>query len=225
MPYNLIIHGFYYKAENFYCRLGCNYIMKYKNLISLSALLNGCRWVKARRAAEGGFSLIELMVSVGIMSITLLLVLAVFVGSTRASQKSVDLTAGIVVAESVLTREVYSIVNDAKYSSIRNKLLKGEGTVASGVKNLNNTTFIWELTSTKVVDDTSTATDNPFGVKNSLLKLDAEVWWYKTGAGPDVDDNGIAAGKSSGMSGDNKRQGYGTLHCEMSRLYNESASF
>jgi len=200
--------------------------MKFKNMLSLSALLSVCRRIKDRRGAEGGFSLIELMVSVGIMSITLLLVLAVFVGSTRASQKSVDLTAGIVVAESVLTREVYSIVNDTKYSStIKNKLLKGDGTViASGVKNLNNTTFIWELTSTKVVDDTSTATDNPFGVKNSLLKLDAEVWWYKTGAGPNVDENGIAEGQS-GVSGDNKRQGYGTLHCEMSRLYNESASF
>ncbi|MBQ7502175.1 type II secretion system protein [bacterium] len=200
--------------------------MEYKNLLSLSKLLSGWRRTKERRKAEGGFSLIELMVSVGIMSITLLLVLAVFVGSTRASQKSVDLTAGIVVAESVLTKEVYNIVNDSKYpANIRNKLLKGDGKpVASGVKNLNNTTFIWELTSTKVVNDTSTATDNPFGVKNSLLKLDAEVWWYKTGAGPNVDENGIAEG-GSGVSGDNKRQGYGTLHCEMSRLYNESASF
>ena len=80
----------------------------------------GREWKRLRRAGRG-FSLLELMVSVGIMSVTLLLVLAVFTGSMRASRKTTDLTAGVVVAETVLNEVVASSSSDDAGNSKKDK--------------------------------------------------------------------------------------------------------
>ena len=191
------------------------------------------RLARERSAAlrSGGFSLLELMVSVGIMSVTLLLVLAVFTTSMRGSQKSTDLTAGVVVAESVLTKEVYDIVNskpgDGAKADAKTALMDGNGkVVASGIKNLNHTTFVWELKSTKVIPDGSVS---GAGTTNNLLKLDATVWWGKTASIIPGDANEFVAGKGADSTSDNKRNeavaGKGVLRCELSRLYNSSSEF
>ncbi|MBQ7528667.1 prepilin-type N-terminal cleavage/methylation domain-containing protein, partial [bacterium] len=179
---------------------------------------------------QRGFSLVELMVSVGIMSVTLLLVMAVFTTSMRAGQKSVDLAAGVLVAETVLTKDVYDVVHGkgegvasgSSVDSMKANLLNGDGSVVmSGIKELNNTTFIWELKSTKLsgVDIDADISD--------LLKLDVEVWWYKTGSNVDALENGeMGSGRAWNSDSERKnksRAGFGILHCSMSRLYNASA--
>ena len=173
----------------------------------------------------------ELMVSVGIMSVTLLLVLAVFTGSMKASQKTTDLTAGVIVAETVLTKDVYNIMNQVKDESAgttaKEHLEKG-GVVASGIKNLNNTTFVWELNSTKVDSSDSGSSVGGTTINNQLVKLDVVVWWGKSGA--EVDSYSSQAGEMStgefkGERGTMSMTHAGILRCEMSRLYNISSEF
>ncbi|MGM9999292.1 MAG: prepilin-type N-terminal cleavage/methylation domain-containing protein [Candidatus Bruticola sp.] len=183
------------------------------------------------RRQLSGFSLLELMVSVGIMSVTLLLVLAVFTGSMKASQKTTDLTAGVIVAETVLTKDVYNIVNKVSEEAdlgAYDKLVGGGGVVASGIKNLNNTTFVWELTSNKVVDSGSGSGSSGSEVtKNDLVKLDVVIWWGKSGdqvadySSGSGDMKAAAAANTTTLSMTNA----GILRCEMSRLFNVSSDF
>lgn len=60
---------------------------------------------------QPGFSLIELLVALGILATTLVMVVGVFLTVTRATQKSLDLTAGTVVAQSILSREIYEAMS------------------------------------------------------------------------------------------------------------------
>lgn len=176
------------------------------------------------------------MVSVGIMSVTLLLVLAVFTGSMRASRKTTDLTAGVVVAETVLNEVVASSSSDDagnskkdKYSEVKAAILSGNSSsptvVASGVKNLNNTTFIWQLSST-CVSQGGTTTGTHEGGDNSLYKLDIVVWWGKTGEteAASTSDTGVS---TTGVTDDKTLvvAGQGVLRYEMSRLYNANSNF
>ncbi|MGM9992715.1 MAG: prepilin-type N-terminal cleavage/methylation domain-containing protein [Candidatus Bruticola sp.] len=196
-----------------------------------SSVSSAYRYIKPYRRQLSGFSLLELMVSVGIMSVTLLLVLAVFTGSMKASQKTTDLTAGVIVAETVLTKDVYNIVNKVSGEAdvgAYDKLVGGGGVVASGIKNLNNTTFVWELTSNKVVDSgTGSVSSGSEVAKNDLVKLDVVIWWGKSGD---------QVTEYSSASGDMKAEGAkntttlsttnaGILRCEMSRLFNVSSDF
>ncbi len=186
-------------------------------------------YILERRQKCTGFSLLELMVSVGIMSVTLLLVLAVFTGSMKASQKTTDLTAGVIVAETVLTKDVYNIVNKVDKEadeSAFDKLKKG-GVVASGIKNLNNTTFVWELSSSRV-DNTDSGT--PVGgttIDNQLVKLDVVVWWGKSGdkVYEYSSDNGNMQVGGAKDTTTLSMTHAGILRCEMSRLYNISSEF
>lgn len=183
-----------------------------------------------RRQKRAGFSLLELMVSVGIMSVTLLLVLAVFTGSMKASQKTTDLTAGVIVAETVLTKDIYNIVNQVEKEADKGafeKLKKG-GAVASGIKNLNNTTFVWELNSTRIDSTDSGTSVGGTTIDNQLVKLDVVVWWGKSGSS--VDEYSSESGDmKAGAAVDGKTTlsmtHAGILRCEMSRLYNISSEF
>lgn len=187
-------------------------------------------YILNHRRKHMGFSLMELMVSVGIMSVTLLLVLAVFTGSMKASQKTTDLTAGVIVAETVLTKDVYNIMNqvDKEADKSAKEHLENGGVVASGIKNLNNTTFVWELNSTKVSNSDSGASASGTAIDNKLMKLDVVVWWGKSGAEVDSyssKEGQMAAGKFSGDDKTMSMSHAGILRCEMSRLYNVSSEF
>ena len=185
-----------------------------------------------RRQKRIGFSLLELMVSVGIMSVTLLLVLAVFTGSMKASQKTTDLTAGVIVAETVLTKDIYNIVNQVEKEADKGafeKLKKG-GIVASGIKNLNNTTFVWELNSTRIDSTDSGTSVGGTTIDNQLVKLDVVVWWGKSGkdyVGEYSSNDGDMKAGQEAVSRDKTLilEHAGILRCEMSRLYNISSEF
>ncbi len=200
---------------------------------------------RCRERRAGGFSLLELMVSIGILSVTLLLIMAVFTGSMRASQKSTDLTAGVIVAETVLTKEVNDIITkgsgqtadgktiavDETYKAALGKLTGGSpGVLCSGIKLLNNTTFVWELSVTPIAVSAggSSSSGADSGFSNDLVKLDATVWWGDSGAIDALEAEERTSGKvSSNAYGGSKNEynqarGMGILRCEMSRLYNVS---
>lgn len=186
-------------------------------------------FILRRRQKRTGFSLLELMVSVGIMSVTLLLVLAVFTGSMKASQKTTDLTAGVIVAETVLTKDIYNIVNQVDKEADKGAFenLKKGGMVASGIKNLNNTTFVWELNSTRIDSTDSGTSVGGTTIDNQLVKLDVVVWWGKSGeqVGEYSSDNGNMSSTKKANDTTLSMTHAGILRCEMSRLYNISSEF
>lgn len=197
----------------------------------------GCRSFanKAQRRRLFGFSLIELMISVGIMATTLLLVVGVFTNVMRASRKSVDLTAGTLVAESVMNRELYSIMTGPDKAAFfkdgtvpaasSHNLQAGEvkpNELLSGTERLNETVFTYKMYA-KALDLTDPGAGAAEGSnaksvsdKNRVVKVDVVVWWWAEGA---------KNGEEPANGTDNTRQGYGILRTELTRLVNQNSKF
>ena len=152
---------------------------------------------------RAGFSLVELMISVGIMSTTLLLVLGVFTNVMKASRKAVDLTAGTIVAEGVISTEMYAIMGDEVAKNLFFKKTYNDPFV-EGTKHLNNSTFVYRMYATEIPIGTKVLTDN------RVKKIDVIVWWWADGEGNVTTD---------------KRAGYGYLRTELSRLVNENSKY
>lgn len=147
------------------------------------------------------------MISIGILATSLLLVVGIFVTVTKASQKSLDLTAGTVIAESVLNRELYAVMSS---DSARNRFFASlesmyDGSaenryLVKGTERLNQTVFTYVLYANNVI----TAEEG-----NRVKKVDAVVWWWNEG----------------GTAVAGVRPGYGFLRSEVSRLVNENSRF
>lgn len=117
---------------------------------------------------EKGFSLIELMLAVSIIATALLLFIGVFLAMFKSSQKGVDLTAGTVVAESVLSQYLYD--RQEMSGGLPVNLIDNVGSPVTGTATLNKTIFTYEITCQDV------------GTGN-LKKIDVIVWWWQD-AGP-----------------------------------------
>src|SRR5579883_982743 len=61
---------------------------------------------------QGGFSIMELVVAVGIMATAVLLIIGIFFTLFHVSEKSVDKVAGFTIAESLLVQEAYQLCGD-----------------------------------------------------------------------------------------------------------------
>ncbi|MCE1248390.1 MAG: type II secretion system GspH family protein [Firmicutes bacterium] len=114
-----------------------------------------------------GFSLIELVLAVSIVATALILFIGIFFAMFRASQKGVDLTAGTVVAESVLNQYLYD--QQEKTGGLPVNLTDNSGSPYTGTTSLNKTIFTYEIT----CQDTD-STD--------LKRLDVQVWWWQSDA-------------------------------------------
>ena len=148
-----------------------------------------------------GFSLVELMVSMAIISTTLLMIMGVFMTVFKASKKAVDLTAGTIFAESVLNRELRNLMTDP---AERGKFFQSNNKVyAEGVDRLNEAYFTYKM----YVTDVSFPTSISSRTDNKMKRVDVIVWWWGTGA----EKNG--------------RDGYGTLRTEVSRIVNQQAVY
>lgn len=147
-----------------------------------------------------GFSLVELMISIGILATSLLLVVGIFMTVTRASQKSLDLTAGTIIAESVLSRELYSIMGDDTTRAGFFAANDPSVPIVQGTERLNQTVFTYLIYANTVMGGE---------VGNRVKKVDTVVWWWNEG----------------GSSVAGVRPGYGFLRSEVSRLVNENSKF
>jgi hypothetical protein len=118
-------------------------------------LLNGMKECDPRlRTLCGGFSFLELMVSLSILATSILLVLGLFVHLFNASQKGVDLTAGTVAGESALQEFLY----DTPWPAQR------LASPYSGMVPLNNQSYLYYI----YVQDLNT----------SLKRVDMIVTWW-----------------------------------------------
>ncbi len=142
----------------------------------------------------------ELLVSIGILATALLMVVGVFLTVTRASQKSLDLTAGTLVAQSVLSREIYGIMRDENSRRLFFQRDYQADPLVRGTERLNQTVFTYLLYANTVMGAE---------VGNRVKKVDAVVWWWNEEA----------------TSVPGARAGYGTLRSEVTRLVNENSRY
>ena len=142
----------------------------------------------------------ELLVSVGILGTALVMVVGVFLTVTRASQKSLDLTAGTVVAQSVLSRELHGIMShEASRRTFFDRDYRTDPWVR-GTERLNQTAFTYLLYANTVMNG---------DVGNRVKKVDAVVWWWNEEA----------------TSVPGAKAGYGFLRSEVTRLVNENSRY
>jgi len=150
----------------------------------------------------------ELVISVGIISTAILLVIGVFTFLFRASQKSVDLTAGTVVAESIMENELEQFIYNptlrmavmTNHASYNNTILE------SGTKSYNGSNFTYGIYVTDLsnMGSTSSITQN-----YPIISMNVVCSWWDSGGG--------LAGSA--------RTGYGLLSVEMTRILVYSADF
>jgi type II secretory pathway pseudopilin PulG len=122
------------------------------------------REICVKKRTVSGFSLIELVLAVSIVATALLLFIGLFFTMFRASQKGVDLTAGTIVAESVLNQYLYD--QQEKTGGLTVNLVDNSGSPYTGTTSLNKTIFTYEITCQD--------TDN-----TDLKKVDVQVWWWQ----------------------------------------------
>ena len=127
-------------------------------------------------------SIVELVISIGVLSTMILLVLGIYSGLINGSQKSVDLTAGSVVAEGLLSQQIYQITsNDTTRNAIYGTPCAAPTVYKSGTYSLNNIIYAYKIYSQDVSLGTpfhSQATDGTTaGGATTLKRLDIVVWW------------------------------------------------
>ncbi len=142
----------------------------------------------------------ELMVSMGIISTTLLMIMGVFMTVFRSSQKAVDMTAGTIFAESVMNKELRVIMTDTNKRGNFFNLNYSNTPYVEGVERLNNSVFTYKMYATDI-SMPSWRTDN------KMKRVEVVVWWMGTG------------------TENSSRDGYGTLRTEVTRIVNQQSVY
>lgn len=151
-----------------------------------------------------GFSLAELILSMGFFAMVILTLIGLGIAITRTDSKALESSAGGLIADQVLERTVAELKrNDPE--GVREDFFSGNFSAApwsSGELTNDRTVFYYEVFGTTVL---STGTGNPLADgldKNRLKKVDVHVWW----AGEDTQS----------------RQGSGRLEVWSTRLISEA---
>lgn len=150
---------------------------------------------------SGGFSLIELLVALGLATIATVLVVATILKVVIPSQKATDLSAGHAMAQAVMQEEIYAVLDGTGPISKATFLNNDSPPLAplTGTRTVNDTQFEYRIYH-QTVQDVVAATPVGGSIENRLKKVDVVVWWWNQNPG-DV------------------RQGYGKLRTEASQLF------
>lgn len=153
----------------------------------------------------GGFSLIELLISMSIIATALVFLIGVFTTGMRANRKSVDLTAGVLVAESIISQELYGILQDDTKREVFFNNSTSSTTVpyVQGVRYNNNTKFTYKMFVSNV-DSIGEGTDN------AMKKIDVQVWWWNNEEATTEEEKSF-------------RAGYGIVSVGLTRLVNQQS--
>ena len=127
---------------------------------------------KCQSKKTQGFSIIELLISMSIISIALVFLIDVFTTGMKANRKSVDLTAGTLVAEEIISQELYGILSDNDKSNAFFAKNDDKVEYVKGVKYHNNTKFTYKM----FISDVKNMGDADNS--NKMKKVDVQVWWW-----------------------------------------------
>ena len=169
---------------------------------------NVCKSViRGQMGPAKGFSIMELLISMSIIATVLVFLIGVFTTGMRANRKSVDLTAGVLVAESVISQELYGILADPYNSDAFFKSnYSASSEYVKGTRYNNNTKFTYKMF---VKDVTNIGDSGSSGAKNAMKKVDVQVWWWND--------------EKNGEPADDWRAGYGVVSVGLTRLVNQQS--
>jgi len=162
--------------------------------------------MKHRSKKVPAFTLLELILSVGLVATCLLIVVGIFAAIISSSQKASDFAGGSLVAESELNRNIYDVVNqEPPYTGQKSTIFATTSrTLLSPPGSYNVTqgrqTYLCNLY-VEGVYDPGTSPASP----NRLVRFDIEVNW-----------TGDAALQT--------RAGQGRLTTSLSRFANENST-
>ena len=121
------------------------------------------------------FSLLELMISMMILAVAILLTLGIFMSGVKGSQKGQDLSAGVLVAKSVLNEEMLKIQTGAGTISSATFFSQDTPTI-TGQRVVGTTTFDYEIRHSLVNDIGGTPIGDGLPL-NRVKKVDILVTW------------------------------------------------
>ncbi|MDQ7822702.1 MAG: prepilin-type N-terminal cleavage/methylation domain-containing protein [Candidatus Eremiobacteraeota bacterium] len=110
-------------------------------------------------AAKRGFSIIELMVAVFILSTCLLLIIGIFTFLFNSVQKGVDLTTGMAIGEMALNKYLWN-----NYGNVSSA---GE---VNQTETINKMPFYYNIRS------------EPVDADSRLLRVSCRIYWWEKGA-------------------------------------------
>jgi len=138
------------------------------------------------RSRRQGFSLIELIVSIGIVGTSLILLVGIFTVLLNGSQKASDLTSGSAIADGLLSQQVYQIMAvDSNRVTFFKTAYSTPQVINGGTYSLNNTVFFYKIYVQDVALGATlhnSSTDGSTG-QTLLKRLDVVLWWSDETAG------------------------------------------
>jgi prepilin-type N-terminal cleavage/methylation domain-containing protein len=113
-----------------------------------------------------GFSLLELMLSVGLLAVVLLFVIASFTSLLRGGRKSADLTAANFIADALIQK----MQADSNFlqSALSGTIYGAEQ--GQRQKDLNNVVYDYSVTADQIQVSSSPL--------QNLYQVNVEVWWW-----------------------------------------------
>ena len=158
--------------------------------------------------------------AIGILATSILLVVGVFGILITASQKVSDLTVGSVVADGLLSQQIYQLVST---DSMRTRFFQATyGTptvIREGAHSLNTATYFYRIYCQDATFSSTlhcTATDHAPSNSTALKRLDVVVWWHA---------DTQADGQPPATITTTSRPGMGTLYVFHSRLLWPTGSY
>jgi len=154
---------------------------------------------------QRGFSLLELIVSIGIIGASLILVVGIFTVLISGSQKASDLTSGSVVADGLLSQTIYQVNSSSLALTIFNQVYSTPYLFRGGTYQLNNTVYFYKIYLTDVqagnADLKWSGVDNGNGGDANLKRFDAVVWWNDASAAAQTSASNLSKNQSAQAQG------------------------
>lgn len=147
-----------------------------------------------------GFSLLEIIIAIGVLAIAIVTVTALFTKVLRGSQKSVDLSRGTMLAQAIISERIYNTFDDDVVKDLW--WTRVDAGIYAGPSNFWESQTVNDMRYVLYAAPVTALGAQPY----RAAKVDVVVWWW------DSQQTGGA------------REGYGELRTEVSRLVNESAT-